>query len=160
VEENVKSVAVEHPRGIYSGRIDEKGRLKLPADFQQYLTSLGETKVFATSFDERIARLYPISKWKEIETLLRDSKEDSEEAEVLWFTANDLGGDAEMDSQGRLMIPSELRKALKIENAPVHMEHFKGRINVYSEEVYQERKERAREIRAAALKTFEKRGLQ
>jgi MraZ protein len=160
VEDNVKSVAVEHPRGIYSGRIDEKGRLKLPADFQQYLTSLGETKVFATSFDERIGRLYPISAWKETETLLRNSAEDSEEAEVLAFTANDLGGDAEMDSQGRLMIPSELRKALKIENAPVHLEHFKGHIRFYSDEVYQERKDRAREMRTAALKTFEKRGLQ
>ena len=76
------------------------------------------------------------------------------------FTANDLGGDAEMDSQGRLMIPAELRKALKIESAAVRIEHSKGHIKVYSEEIYQERKEIARNIRAQALKTFEKRGLQ
>jgi MraZ protein len=160
VEEIVKPAPVEHPRGIYPGRIDEKGRLKLPSDFQQYLTGLQETKVFCTSFDERIARLYTISQWKEIEAMFKNASEDAEAAEDLWFTAMDLGGDAEMDSQGRLMIPSELRKALDIENKPVYLEHYKGHINVFGESVYQERKQRARENRGEKLKTFEKKGLQ
>ncbi len=158
--EIVKPVAVEHPRGIYPGRIDEKGRLKLPSDFQQFLTAIGEKKVFCTTFDERIARLYPISKWKEIEAMLKDPAEDAEAAEDLWFTAMDLGGDAEMDSQGRLVIPTELRRALKIEDKPVFLEHYKNRINVFGEEVYAERKQRARGNRAEALKTFERKGLQ
>ena len=71
MDQDANPVAVEHPRGIYPGRVDEKGRLKLPADFQQYLTAIGEKKVFCTTFDERIARLYPISKWKETEALLK-----------------------------------------------------------------------------------------
>jgi MraZ protein len=160
VDEIAKPVAVEHPRGIYSGRIDEKGRLKLPSDFQQFLTAIGEKKVFCTTFDERIARLYPISKWKETEALLKEPAEDAEAAEVLWFTAMDFGGDAEMDGQGRLVIPTELRRALNIEDKPVFLEHYKGHINVFGEEVYAERKKKARENRADALKTFERKGLQ
>ena len=58
--------SVEHPRGIYPARIDEKGRLKLPADFHRYLTEIGATRVFVTSFDERIGRIYPIPVWKQV----------------------------------------------------------------------------------------------
>jgi MraZ protein len=158
VEEAVKT-AVEPPRGIYPGRVDEKGRLKLPSDFQEFLKGLGELKVFATSFDERIARLYPISAWKEIEKLLRTPGEDAEAAEHLWFTAMDLGGDAVMDDQGRLLLPSELRKALNLEKQPVYLEHYKGHINLFGETIYSERKAAARANRAAALKQFETKGL-
>jgi MraZ protein len=160
VEENVNQRLAEHPRGIYPARVDEKGRLKLPVDFQNFLTALGETKVFVTSLDERIGRIYPISVWKEMEQLFRNAGDDAEAAEDLWFTANDLGGDAEMDAQGRVLMPAELRKALNIENQQVHLEHYKGHIKLYSGAVYQERKQRAAEGRAEKLKLFERRGLQ
>jgi MraZ protein len=160
VETAVQPGPVEHPRGIYPGRVDEKGRLKLPAAFQQYLTDLGATKVFITSFDVRIARIYPLPVWKEIEELLKNPGEDADDAEDLWFTAMDLGADAEMDAQGRLLISPELRRALTIENAPVYLEHYKGHINVFGQEIYNERKERAAKSRGDALKKFERRGLQ
>lgn len=160
MEENVSAGEVEHPRGIYAARVDEKGRLKLPADFQSFLTALGETKVFVTSLDERIGRIYPISIWKEMENLFKNPGDDAEAAEDLWFTANDLGADAEMDSQGRLLMPAELRRALNIENQQVHLEHYKGHIKLYSNAVYQERKQRAAENRAEKLKIFERKGLQ
>ncbi len=160
MEEAVKKAAVEPPRGIYSGSVDEKGRLKLPVSFQQFLTNLGETKVFATSLDRRIARLYPISEWKKVEIKLKDSEEDPEAAADLWFTAMELGGDAEMDSQGRLMLSPELRRTLEIEKAPVHLEHYKGHINVYSDKIYNERRERSQQNLAEKLKFFEKKGLQ
>jgi MraZ protein len=153
-------VVVEHPRGIYPGKLDDKGRLKLPSDFQEYFQQLGEKKVFATSFDGRIGRIYTISTWKDIEALLRQSGDDAEAAEDLWFTAMDLGGDAEIDAQGRMLIPSELRQELKIEGQQVFLEYFKGHVNLYSKEVYEEKKQRARERRGAALQTFEKKGLQ
>jgi MraZ protein len=159
VEEAAKPQAVDPPWGIYPGKVDDKGRLKLPVDFQQYLSNAGDTKVFITSFDARIARIYPISVWKEIAALLKDPGDDAETAEDLWFTANDLGGSAELDSQGRLMMPAELRRALNIENQPVHLEHYKGHIKVFSNQVYEERKQRAAENRAEKLKAFERKGL-
>jgi MraZ protein len=160
VEEIIQIAAVEPPRGIYSGSVDEKGRLKLPVSFQLFLTNLGETKVFATSFDMRIARLYPISEWKKVDAKLKDSKEDAQAAEDLWFMAMDLGGDAEMDSQGRLMLPPELRRTLEIEKAPVHLQHYKGHIKVYSDKVYNEIRGRAQQNLPEKLSLFETKGLQ
>jgi MraZ protein len=150
---------VEHPRGIYTSRVDDKGRLKLPADFHRYLAEIGATKVFITSFDGRIARIYPISIWKQVESLLRDGGEDAEQAEDLWFTAQDFGSDAEVDGQGRLLMPPPLRREMKVESEGVYLDFYRGHINVYGEEVYAERKQRAAQNRVDKLKAFERRGL-
>ena len=159
MDSDVQDVAIDHPRGIYTSRVDEKGRLKLPSDFQQYLTARGDTRVFITSFDERIARIYGSHEWRQVELLLREGGDDPEGAEDLWFTAQDLGANAEMDNQGRLLMPPALRRAMNVENQPVYLEHHKGHIKVYGSEVYQERKQRAAQNRGSALKSFERRGL-
>jgi MraZ protein len=159
VEANPRPAPVEPPRGTYQARVDEKGRLKLPAVFQQYLTDLGETKVFVTSLDVRIARIYPISVWKENEILFEAASDDPEAVEDVAFIANDLGADSDIDSQGRVLVPTELRRMLGIENQPVWLDCYKGRINVYGKDVYEQRKARALTNSGDKLKALERRGL-
>lgn len=134
---------VEPPRGMYPGRLDDKGRLKLPADFQQYFASLPEKKLFVTSLDRRIAQIYPMSVWRENEKLLDDFREDPEAAQSISFNANDLGGNAEVDGQGRILFPAELRRELGIENGNLRMYAYKGHVEVLSDVVYQEQKRAA-----------------
>lgn len=148
--------AIEHPRGLYPGRLDDKGRLKLPSDFQQYLTDLGSKKVFITAFDERIARIYPIPEWKEVEKRLEVG---GRKGKALLFFANDIGGDAEIDTSGRLLIPVELRKALKLENQAVRLQYQKGAVAFFSNAVYEEEKRLAAALRAEALSEYEEQGL-
>jgi MraZ protein len=150
---------IDAPRGIFPARVDEKGRLKLPSPFQQYLYALGEQKVFITTLDERTARIYPISVWKENENFFDQFADDPAAAEDVAFVANDWGADSELDSQGRLLVPQELRRALGIENQPVWLHCYKGRINVYSKQVYEERKSRASQGLAEKVQLLEKRGL-
>lgn len=159
MEQEPRSAPVEPPRGIYPGRVDEKGRLKLPAAFQQYLEALGEKRVFVTTLDVRIVRIYPISKWKENEIFFEATSQDPEAAEDMAFIANDFGGDSELDGQGRVLIPTELRRTLGIENQPVWLDVYKGRINVYGKEIYEERKRRAMEGLTDKLRLLEKAGL-
>lgn len=159
VDNGTKPTGVEPPRGIYPARVDEKGRLKLPAAFHQYLNQLGEEKVFITSLDVRTARIYPISVWKQNEDLFEQAAEDPEAAADIAFLANDLGADADMDAQGRVLIPQELRKQLGIENEPVWLACYKGRIDVYSKAVYEERRQRALTNLNQKVVAMEKRGL-
>lgn len=154
-----KPTPVEPPRGIFPARVDEKGRLKLPTIFQQFLGRMGEEKVFITSLDLRIARIYPISVWKENEILFQSATDDPDGASDVAFIANDMGADSELDSQGRVLMPSELRRMLAIENQPVWLQCEKGRINVYSREVYEQRKQRATENLADKLRALEQKGL-
>jgi len=159
VEVVAQTVVVEPPRGFYDGRVDDKGRLKLPVDFQQYLARLGEGKVFITTLDSRIGRIYPISVWRDNERMLKDAGEEAENAEDLWFVANAFGGDAEIDSQGRLLVPTGLRRLLNVENQAVHLEYYKGHINIYTQGVYDEKMSRALAGLPDKLKVFEKKGL-
>ena len=65
-----------------------------------------------------------------------------------------------MDPQGRLLIPSALRKAMKAENQPVWLEHQKGHIKLFGAEVYEAASSSARSaIARTALAIFEKKGL-
>lgn len=139
--------------------MDAKGRLKLPAVFQQYLTGLGELKVFITSLDGRTARIYPISVWRENEKIFESFNEDPFAAEDISFAAYEVGADGELDSEGRLLVPQELRKRLNLENQPVWLHYHKGRINVYNSQVYQEMQTRASLDRVAKLRQLEQKGL-
>ena len=161
MEESAKPAELVLPLGIFPGRTDDKGRLKLPVDIERWLAANGdkETGYFATSFDERIARIYPISEWKKTEKLLQESGEDAVAGEDLWFTAMDLGGMCSIDAQGRIVLPPTLRRTLGLENVPCHLEWTKGFVNIFNDEVYEERKQRSRENREAKLAAFKRKGL-
>ncbi len=147
------------PNGIYPARVDEKGRLKFPAKFQQYIQSFDDPRVFVTSLDYTTARIYPISVWNENQEFFDQYTGNPEAAEDLAFIANDLGADAEVDTQGRVLLPQELRQQLNIENQPVWLHCYKGRILLYSKDVYEQRKAKAREGLAEKLRELEKGGL-
>ncbi len=128
------------PLGMYPSRMDDKGRIKMPAAFQQYLSSLPEKRLFVTSLDRRIAQIYPIGVWRQNEKFFQERK-NPRLARKLGFNAADMGAEAEMDSQGRITFPPELRRDLGIEEQPVHLYAApSGRIDVLSESLYAERK--------------------
>jgi MraZ protein len=155
---------VPPPLGIYPARVDEKGRLKLPADFQEYLKAVfageaSERRVFITSLDLRTVRIYPLSLWKYNESLLEQETEDPDAAADIAFLAKDLGGSSELDAQGRVLVPVELRQLLKLESQPVYLDCYKGRISVLTEDLYKEKQGKARENVLEKLKSLEKKGL-
>ncbi len=151
---------LEFPRGIYQARLDDKGRLKLPTAFQEYLNALPEKKLFVTSLDERTARLYPIAAWRQNELFFDAYKKEPKKAKHVWFKANKLGADSEMDGQGRVLFPPELRRTLKIENQPVKLYAYKGHLEVLSEAVFAELDQESSQDPVGELETLEAEGLQ
>jgi MraZ protein len=159
VEEQPKTTLVEPPRGFFSAHVDDKGRLKLPVDLQQYLTAIGDEKFFVTSVDDRIARIYPISVWKGNEKVLEAlATEDPDAADALLFVTNDYGAEAKVDPQGRVMLPTDLRRALALENQEVRLDWSQGAINVYSKTEYEARKRQAKDSLAEKLKAAKLKG--
>jgi len=133
----------EPPLGMYPGRLDDRGRVKLPANFLQYFGALGETRFFVTSLDRRIAQIYTIPAWRETEKWLASFRADAKRARNVAFNAADLGAEAEIDSQGRILFSTELRRELGIENQPVRLYAYRTRIEVLSDKIYQERRAEA-----------------
>lgn len=126
---------------MYPARVDERGRLKLPAVFQTYLKNLPshDQTLFATSFDRRVGLIFTRTGWKLNKELLSKEREKSKNARRLLFTANDLGSNTDMDGQGRVLLSPELRRALGVEDQAVRvcaMNEY--RIEIYSDAVYNE----------------------
>jgi len=150
---------VEPPRGMYPGRLDDKGRVKLPATFQQYFAALREKKLFVTSLDRRIAQIYPMEVWRQNEKFFDSYREDVRISRNVAFNAADLGAETEMDAQGRILFSPELRRELGIENQPVRLFAYRGRIEVLSEKIYEERKREAAQTAADDVAKLEAAGL-
>jgi len=150
---------VEPPRGMYPARLDDKGRLKLPTSFQQFFSALREKKLFVTSLDRRIAQIYPMAVWRENEKFFDSYREDPRIARNVAFNAADLGAESEMDAQGRVLFSPELRRELGIENQPVRLFAYRGRIEVLSEKIYEERKKEAGQTASDDVAKLEGAGL-
>jgi len=144
---------------MYPCRIDDKGRLKLPAEFQHFLNVLPEKKLFVTSLDRRIAQIYPMAAWRENEKFFENYRDNPQVAHDVAFNANDLGADAEMDSQGRILLNTSLRKELDLQNQELHVYAYRGHIKVLTEGIYQERRQRASKASTENVDLLERAGL-
>ncbi len=98
-------------RGNHPTRVDEKGRLKLPADFRSEFEGGGEGKqvFYITSKDGERAELWPIKAWEEIEATLATIPSTNPAKRKFLDVTNYYGAMAEMDTQGRLLLPQILR---------------------------------------------------
>jgi MraZ protein len=152
-------MTAEPPLGIFQARCDDKGRLKLPTNFLEYLKALGVEKVFITSVDMKLARIYPRSVWESNQNLFAGAGDDAEIAQDVALIANLYGADSEIDAQGRVLIPTDLRRMLEIEAAPVWIDFYNGRINVVGKNAHEERVQRAKVNLADKVKALEKKGL-
>jgi MraZ protein len=98
-------------RGNHPTRVDEKGRLKMPADFRAQLEGHAEAKqvFYITSKDGERAELWPIKAWEEIEAILAKIPSTNPSKRKFLDVTNYYGAMAEMDNQGRLLLPQILR---------------------------------------------------
>src|SRR5580658_292644 len=101
------SIVAEPPLGIFTAKCDEKGRLKLPAEFVAYLKTLDVEKVFITTVDMKIARIYPKRTWESNQNLFESAGDDAEVAEDVAFIANLFGAYSEIDGNGRVLVPTD-----------------------------------------------------
>jgi len=96
-------------RGNSIAKVDEKGRLKLPAAFRSAIESEYGNEFFVTSLRGESVRVYPLAVWSRIEERL--SRSSSLNPSVIRFKSavNYYGQAASMDAQGRILIHPLLR---------------------------------------------------
>ncbi len=100
-------------RGNYPARVDEKGRLKIPASFLETLKEYGE-RFYVTSENGDYVRIYPMKVWNEIEEKLARLSSHNRAKQKFLTRTNYFGQVVEMDGQGRVLIPSVLREAAQM----------------------------------------------
>jgi len=98
-------------RGNHPTRVDEKGRLKIPADFKRVVDELYTAQFFITSVNGERAQIWPMPEWQKKEELALNSRD---VAVKRWLDRSSYYGQvAEMDAQGRVLIPQVLRESAK-----------------------------------------------
>ncbi len=101
-------------RGNHPARVDEKGRLKLPADFKRRSDEVYGPQFYITSKDGKRAEIYPIREWEKIEAKLADIPSMNPSKKKFLDVTNYYGQMAEFDAQGRLLIPQILRESAQL----------------------------------------------
>jgi MraZ protein len=98
-------------RGNAPARIDDKGRLKVPNAFRSLLENKYGRDLFLTSLTGEYVRVYPMPVWLEIEEKLGQVPS-THPAKLRYLDrVNYFGQVAELDAQGRVIIPVRLRES-------------------------------------------------
>jgi MraZ protein len=101
-------------RGTHLTRLDEKGRLKVPAEFKRLVDENYSSQFYITSWDGKSAKAFPLQEWEEIERKLNSVSNFNKSKQRLLKRTSYYGQSVEMDGQGRLLLPAVLRESAEL----------------------------------------------
>ena len=102
-------------RGNHPAKVDEKGRLKLPAAFKQLLDARAVTQVYITSVDGKAAQVWPLSEWEKHEAMLAESGTMDDAVDKYLNLTSYYGHQVEIDNQARVLLPQILRGSAQLD---------------------------------------------
>jgi MraZ protein len=99
-----------------SVKIDQKGRLKIPANLLTTL-HLSDTEFYITSESGDFVRIYPMQVWNQVEERLERLCSRDRKNQNLLARAKYFGRAVTIDRRGRLLIPIVLRNSAQMKGA-------------------------------------------
>jgi MraZ protein len=130
-------------RGSAPATVDDKGRLKIPADFRRVLEERFGSELpefFVTSVQGDRAQLYPLPAWLEVETRLAAAPSTDPHVARYLERVNFYGQQTRADNQGRLLLPQMLREKASL-NGEVWIQAKLKHLEVWNRERFQARVE-------------------
>ncbi|HEX7152769.1 MAG TPA: division/cell wall cluster transcriptional repressor MraZ [Thermoanaerobaculia bacterium] len=100
--------------GHSPAKIDEKGRLKVPANFRKIIEDKYGPDLFITSTDGERALVYPLPVWFDFQQRLAKVPSASLAKAKLLERVNYFGQVSTIDTQGRVLVPAVLRSVASI----------------------------------------------
>ena len=122
--------------GSHQLTVDEKGRLAIPARFRQTLADTCNSQLVITRGPGPGLEIYPAPEFQHVAEQIA-AMEDREVADQL--NAHVIGSafELEIDKQGRVLLPTLLRKIAKIDGSAVLMGQIR-RFDLYPEDLWNE----------------------
>ena len=111
-------------RGNHPTRVDEKGRLKVPAEFKRVIDEKYGQQYYITSLDGKVAQVYPFEECERIEQKLAGLSTFNPTKKKFLSATGYWGQEVEMDGQGRLLLPQLLRESGKIKGEVAVLGHL------------------------------------
>jgi len=101
-------------KGSYTHSVDEKGRLNLPAKLRKYVSPDNNDTYVVTRGFEQCLFVYPLDEWAKVEARLRELSNYNPEHRMFLRNLLEMANEVQLDSQARLMVPSDLREYARI----------------------------------------------
>jgi len=123
--------------GEYEHTIDAKSRLIMPVKFRE---ELGDSFIITKGLDNCLF-VYPMEEWKSLEKKMRAlpfTRSDARAFSRFFFAG---ANECEVDKQGRVLIPANLRKYAQLEKDVVII-GVASRVEIWSKEVWERYNER------------------
>jgi len=97
-------------RGFHAVSIDNKGRLAIPSRFRERLAVIADGRLVLTLNPlDRALWLYPLPEWELIENKLAALSDFDRQSRRAKQMMRGYASDCQLDSQGRILLPHELR---------------------------------------------------
>lgn len=120
--------------------IDDKGRLKVPANFRKVIEEKYGRECFITSTDGQKALVYPLPVWFDFQARLAKVPSTSAARIKYLERVNYFGQVSAIDAQGRVLVPTVLRNVAGIKDDVVVLGQ-QDHLVVWNEERMQKRLE-------------------
>jgi len=129
-------------RGNYRHSLNPQGRVSLPARFRQVLVERYSPKLVLVGQPE-VVEVWPEEEYRQMEDALRGLKQKRKiGVQDYIFMQRATLFEVEIDSQGRILLPPQLREKMKLNNEVIFV-GMPEKINMYSPESYAVIEERA-----------------
>ncbi|MEW6456962.1 MAG: hypothetical protein AB1410_09665 [Acidobacteriota bacterium] len=112
----IKPASDSRLRGKEIVKIDDGGRLKIPKRFLDIIREKFDDQVYITSVNGDCVWVYPMRRWQEIEERFRADMPFNTKARQFSQRTSYWGKPERIDSKGRILLPSDLRKIAKLDN--------------------------------------------
>ena len=135
--------------GEYLHTIDGKGRLIVPARFRE---ALGE-RFIATKGLDHCLFVYPLAEWKTLEEKLRDLPFTQPEARAFVRFFFSGATECELDKQGRILLPANLREYAQLDKDAV-LVGVSSRVEIWSQGLWADYSRQAEDAYASAAESL------
>ena len=107
-------------RGFSTVNIDSKGRLAVPSRFRDRLMLIADGRLVQTLNPlDRSLWLYPLADWEVIEAKLAALSDFDKQGRRAKQMMRGYATDCQLDSQGRILVPTELREYAQLQKQAV-----------------------------------------
>lgn len=128
-------------RGNNEINMDTKGRMAIPARYRDSLLSLCDGRLIVTiDIHDQCLLLYPLPEWEKIETQIARLPSFNPASRKLQRLLIGHARDLELDGNGRILIPPELRKHAQIDKKVILVGQS-HRFELWSEECWEAQRE-------------------
>lgn len=127
-------------RGINNLALDAKGRMAMPARYRERLMETCGGRLVVTVDKDRCLLVYPLPEWEIIEEQLIALPSLNKQARLLQRLLIGHATEVELDSQGRILLPTMLREYAAMEKKLILIGQGK-KFEIWDDQVWSEKQQ-------------------